>query len=485
MNLAECLKGITGAVIPDLEVDHLKNDTRKLNKGDVFLAYPGSQADGRAYISQAIAAGAAAIIYDPRDNFKPVQTENKIAMVAVPDLASKLAEIAYYFYQNDAAQNELKITGITGTNGKTSIACQLSEAYELLGHTSFYVGTLGQGKITAMELLNNTTPDALHMQALIADCKKKGVDRMVMEVSSHALCQHRVDYIPFSQAIFTNLTHDHLDYHGSMQAYAEAKAKLFERESLEWAIINADDPYASVMALAVKPGTKIIRYGQHQQAEVRILDWHMDETGIGAHISSPWGDHSLQLKTLGRFNLYNALAVLSSLLASGIPAAQVLPLMPKLQAAPGRLEVVSQHPLVIVDYAHTPDALENVLSTLKQIAKAKLWVVFGCGGDRDKQKRPLMGRIASQYADELILTSDNPRNEAPMQIIEDILAGISKRSYHIEENRRAAIALALQSAAKEDIILIAGKGHEDYQQIGQERFYFSDQEVVRSELALD
>ena len=342
------------------------------------------------------------------------------------------------------------------------------------------MGTLGEGDPGSLHPLSNTTPDALVLQSLFDRYRKTAINEVCMEVSSHALSQHRVEHIPFKQAIFTNLTHDHLDYHKTIEAYAEAKSALFAMPTLECSIINQDDAYCGVMQEKIPPASQLLRYGIHDNADVQARAWEVNLEGTSIAVRSPWGEYTLQIKALGFFNLYNALAIFTSLLAAGFDPKDVVPVMAELNPAPGRMEVVSQEPTVIVDYAHTPDALENVLATLSKVKTGRILVVFGCGGDRDKLKRPIMGKIASEYADWVFLTSDNPRHEDPEQILNDIAAGIAKHAV-IERicDRRAAIARALEVAHKKDIVVIAGKGHETYQQIGDKRFPFSDQAVVR------
>ena len=303
-----------------------------------------------------------------------------------------------------------------------------------------------------------------------------------MEVSSHALELQRVDCVAFNQAIFTNLTLDHLDFHGTMEAYAAAKASLFAKESLEWAIINQDSPYLNLMQEQLMPTCQRLSYGLGEGSSVRARSWETGLLGTSMEVDSPWGKHSLRLRSLGKFNLYNSLAVFASLVASKVaPVDEISAIMGELTPSPGRMEIVSENPSVIVDYAHTPDALENVLQTLGALKPTKLWVVFGCGGDRDRTKRSIMGRIASQYADNVILTNDNPRSEDPETIANEVLTGISRTTgTTVILDRRLAIEFALNQAGEHDIVLIAGKGHEDYQIIGHQKQVFSDQAVVRA-----
>jgi UDP-N-acetylmuramoyl-L-alanyl-D-glutamate--2,6-diaminopimelate ligase len=461
----------------------LENDSRRIKPGDLFFAYPGALADGRLFIERAVAAGAAAIIYEPKDYPKASHLPANIPCIAVPDLVSKLAAIACRFYADPTSR--LSVTGVTGTNGKTTIAYQLAQAYDLLGQGAAYIGTIGQGKVHSLKPLLNTTPDGLCLQKLFHDYEKQGLKQVAMEVSSHALAQNRVDHIHFRGAIYTNLTLDHLDYHQTMDAYAEAKSRLFAMSSLAWAVINHDDAYAPLMMKKLDSNCQKITYGLKDGADVRALNYQISMVDSQIEVMSPWGRHQFQVHLLGQFNIYNSLAVFASLLANGMHLDDVVNIMNQLQPSLGRMEVVAKNPCVIVDYAHTPDALENVLTTLKQLKQGRLGVVFGCGGDRDKTKRPIMGRIASQYADFVIVTSDNPRTEEPNTIIDEISEGLTPNAETIKiVDRKEAIQYALNLTKDKDILLIAGKGHENYQQIGKERFEFSDQAVVRELLAL-
>lgn len=478
MKLAQLLQTWVSIDMPDADILGLHNDSRLIRPGYLFFAYPGAVADGRLFLKQAIQAGAVAIVYEPEQVPTSCVIPTEVPCFPITQLVTKLAAIASRFY--DYPSRALSVTGITGTNGKTTIAYQLAQAYSLLLKKSAYVGTLGQGGIEDIQPLMNTTPDALCLQKLLYDYKQSGIQQVCMEVSSHALHQGRVNSIDFTQAIYTNLSHDHLDYHHTMQAYAAAKAALFEWPSLTWAIINADDAYSSQMMAGVNASCKKLTYGLNEGCDVRAINWRTTMAGSQFDVQSPWGNHHVQVNLLGAFNVYNSLAVFASLLAAGNEVSEVLAIMQQLRASPGRMEVVAQKPCVIVDYAHTPDALEKALTTLSQLKQGRLMVVFGCGGDRDKTKRPIMGRIASQYADVSIITSDNPRSESPADIIDEIAEGLLAKSNVLKILDRAqAIHQALSMAGQEDILLIAGKGHEAYQQIGNERFAFSDQEVVR------
>ncbi|MDP1604811.1 MAG: UDP-N-acetylmuramoyl-L-alanyl-D-glutamate--2,6-diaminopimelate ligase [Legionella sp.] len=479
MKLTELLKPWIDNKFTDCEISGLHNDSRQVGNGFLFIAYPGAATDGRLYINQALNAGAVAVIYEPAEWPALASIPSDTISIPFPGLAQHLASIASRFYGNPT--RKLSVTGITGTNGKTTIAYQLAQAHELLANPAAYIGTLGYGGVSSLQPLVNTTPDALCLQHIFHTCLQEQVNQVCMEVSSHALALQRVDSIDFKQAIFTNLTLDHLDFHQTMDAYAAAKAMLFACSSLQWAIVNHDDSYASLMKSAVRAPCKILSYGVEEGSDVRALSWDITLKGTVIDIDSPWGRHHLTIKALGFFNVYNALAVFTSLMACGYEVASVIEVMAKLLPAPGRMEVVTEEPYTIVDYAHTPDALEKVLSTLTEVKKGRIITVFGCGGDRDKTKRPIMGEIAARYADVAIVTSDNPRSEDPVQILRDIEKGIDAGSTEIFTiaDREQAIAKALSIASVKDIVLVAGKGHEAYQQIGQVRHVFSDKAVIK------
>ena len=481
MKLSQLVKPWINYEALDCELADIKNNSRNIQPGDLFIAYPGAAADGRQFMQQAVAAGAVAVLYEAKNSPESFRLPTNVPCIPLENVANRLAAIAQHFYQYPS--NSLKVTGVTGTNGKTTIAYQLAQAYTLLDQKAAYIGTLGQGEVHQLQALDNTTPDTLCLHGLLSEYLKRGIKQVCIEVSSHALSQGRVNGIEFSQAVFTNLTLDHLDYHHTMSAYAEAKAQLFAHEHLQSVIVNYDDPYSELMLQAVKPGVKKITYGFNSGSDVCIEQWHSDLQGSRMMVNSPWGRHELTIDALGQFNVSNCLAVFTSLMVNQCSVDRVVEVIGQLKAAPGRMELVALSPYVLVDYAHTPDALENVLTTLNLLKKGALWVIFGCGGDRDKTKRPIMGQVACLYADNVVVTSDNPRSEDPDQIIYEIVQGIPRaRSIIKLPHREEAIAYALAHAAKEDIILIAGKGHEAYQQIGAKKQYFSDQEVVKNVL---
>ncbi len=477
MKLTQLLAGITDVGSVECEIVGLCNDSRQLSPQDVFVAYAGAHADGRLYLRQAAEQGAAAVLYDPLHLPAHMEWPVHLPCIPVPELVSKLAQLATRLYQNPSSG--MRLIGVTGTNGKTTVAYQLAQAYGLLGQQVAYMGTIGQGRVAALQPMNNTTPDALYLNKLLASYRQQAIDTVCLEVSSHALSLGRVAEVLFRQALFTNLTQDHLDFHQSMTDYALAKAKLFAMPGLEYAIVNQDDAYHEYMLRALPIGCQRLTVGLSPTADIVAHAWHSSMQGTDFTVATPWGSGDCHIRMLGAFNVYNTLFVIASLLASGHALTDILSLLPRLQSAKGRLEVVHQEPCVIVDYAHTPDALKNVLSTLQPLKKGQLWVVFGCGGDRDKSKRPLMGQIASQYADHVVVTSDNPRNESAQAILADIQQGIpSTVQPWVIADRRQAIETTLAMAQASDIVLIAGKGHEAYQVIGQNKTYFSDQQVV-------
>lgn len=478
MKLAELLSPWIENIEMDIEISGIESDSRQVMPRMLFLAAQAPFDHVQRYIDEAIQKGAVAIIYDT----------DELPIASVPAFRlSKLCElfgpIASRFYGYPT--HELNVIGVTGTNGKTTISYLLTQAYQLLGIKTFYIGTLGVGSLNDIHETGMTTPNALVLQKWCSHYRQQAYEQLVMEVSSHALDQYRVNGVPFKQAIFTNLTHDHLDYHGTIESYAKAKARLFQFEHLESMIINVDDPWGQWMIQQANPKTKVYRIGIHQPADIKVIAESWTLNGMHLDCETPWGAISIHAQLLGEFNVYNILSVMTALLDSGFDVDTVQQVIAQLTPPPGRMEVVSTRPLVVVDYAHTPDALENALKTLKDFQQkttsGRLFVIFGCGGDRDPYKRPIMGEIASRYAYGVFVTSDNPRHENPHQIIEQIVAGIplSTKMMSITD-RKLAIMSCLEEAHPEDIILIAGKGHENYQIIGDSKAHFSDQEIVNS-----
>ena len=456
----------------------LSADSRHITAGDGFAAYPGEAGDGRDYIDQAIAAGASAVLWEQQDFSWPARWAD-VPNLGVANLKAQVGEIAAQLYGQPA--QALWMIGITGTNGKTSCAHWLARCLNQLARRAAVLGTLGNGFPDQLSISPNTTPDAIVLQRTLADFVKQGAQAAVMEVSSHGLAQGRVNGAKFDVAVFTNLSRDHLDYHGDMDRYAAAKAQLFSWPGLKHAVLNLDDELGRTLAAQLEHGTvNVVGYG-FDAGRVRGENLHLSASGLRMDIVSDWGNAQLDSPLLGRFNASNLLATLATLLVSGVSLNDAMQQLSTLQPVAGRMQALGggEKPVVVVDYAHTPDALEKVLSTLKQVnPNGRLICVFGCGGNRDVGKRPLMGVIATQLADEVIVTSDNPRNEDPLAIIRDISAEMGA-NHHIEPDRAQAILAAVQSAQRGDVVLIAGKGHEDYQEIHGVKYPFSDVEIAQ------
>ncbi|HEX4331166.1 MAG TPA: UDP-N-acetylmuramoyl-L-alanyl-D-glutamate--2,6-diaminopimelate ligase [Usitatibacter sp.] len=458
----------------------LTADSRAVKLGSIFVAYPGTAQDGRAFISEAIARGAAAVIWE-RQGFTWDERWD-VPNLGVEGLRLRVSEIAGQVYGNPS--ETLWMAGVTGTNGKTSVSQWIAAALDAVGRRSAVIGTLGNGLVGERAEAKNTTPDPIVLQRLLAEYLRRGARNVAMEVSSHGLDQGRVAGIRFGCAVFTNLTRDHLDYHGTMESYAQAKARLFSSEGLGNRVVNVDDAWGA--ALAARFGPDVITYGTSKDARVRASRIGLSEAGVRFHVDSEWGDGEVHAAVLGAFNVSNLCAVIGTLLAAGLTLDDALAAASALKPVAGRLERLGGglQPLVVVDYAHTPDALEKALEALRPTVAAghKLVCVFGCGGDRDPGKRPMMGASASRLADEVIVTSDNPRSEPPHAIIDQVLAGISGPVEAIED-RQVAIFSAVNHAQPGDVVLLAGKGHETYQEIAGVRHPFSDREVAAAALA--
>lgn len=477
----------------DFVVHDLCNNSQRLTPGDLFFAYPGDQHDGRQYLLEALKKNPAALVCESQgfEHFKPHQTHTPI--ILVQDLKEKISHIAGRFYGDPS--KTIKVTGITGTNGKTTVSHLLYQAWQGLGLSAGCMGTLGVKGGGMQEHTGLTTPDALHLQKYLKRFKDLGVSHVAMEVSSHALMQDRTKGITFDTAVYTNLTPEHLDYHQTMNAYSKAKQRLFRQRGLKRAVINAEDAYAVSMLSQLHPDVVPCLFTTQHTLKgsyfkpflpVTVSQFEQSSKGLLATVATPWGEGVLNSKLIGSFNLSNLLAVLSVLCQQGADFQEVLRVLPKLNPPQGRMQRFggARMPQVIVDYAHTPDALRNALKVARQTCKRKLWCVFGCGGNRDESKRELMGAIASEFADTVVLTNDNPRLEPPEGIIQDILKGMdAKTKVHVEPCRKSAIAYALSHALSFDVILIAGKGHEDYQIVGDERIDYSDIDYVKQLLS--
>jgi len=480
-------------------------DSRQIQSGDIFFAYPvghgNALRDGRQFIEAALERGAAAVIFDPTGSGAQYLDQPKC--IAIENLAEKVGELSAQWY--DYPSKQLKVIGVTGTNGKTSVTQWLAQALDGPNQRTAVLGTLGTGFPGSLVQTGYTTPDAPKLQTQFKELLNAGAKQVAMEVSSHALHQNRVAGTQLNCAVFTNLTQDHLDYHGSMTNYAQAKAKIFQLAGLEHAVINLDDAFGReiAMKLLAKGGIKVWAYTIHQSAlkgfekfgdrlqRIYAKDSILNGAGYDSLFTYEGiSRNSLHIPLLGEFNLSNALAVWTVLLTQGLTCDEASKRVSQLRPVLGRMELIqvgkqqkSEGLLVVVDYAHTPDALEKTLQAIAPIAQqrgGKIWCVFGCGGDRDIGKRPQMGAVAQQYAHQIIITSDNPRSEEPQAIMEKIRGGISQNSnVQMIVDRSAAIMAAVRNAAPQDVVLVAGKGHETTQEINGKKFDFSDQEHVR------
>lgn len=468
--------------VGDALIRELTLDSRKVRPGDLFLAVPGYQQDGRVHIADAIAHGAAAVAYEAEGSAE--MTAASAELVPVRNLAGQLSAIAGRFYGEPS--RSLHLVGVTGTNGKTSVSYLIAQALDQMGERCGIIGTLGTGFHGELVLGKHTTPDAIGVQANLANLRKQGARAVAMEVSSHGLAQGRVAALAFDVAVFTNLSRDHLDYHGSMEAYGEVKAQLFDMPGLCCRVVNLDDELGRSLAIE-RPESRLITYSLNDSsAYLYCPEARLDDHGIHARLVTPQGERSLRSPLLGRFNVSNVLAAVGALLGMNYPLDEILAVLPKIEGPAGRMQRLGGdgRPLVVVDYAHTPDALEKVLDALRPHARGKLVCVFGCGGDRDRGKRALMAKVAERLSDQVVVTDDNPRNEDPLQILDEIRTGFDApdRAAFIP-GRAAAIASCIARSAIDDVILLAGKGHEDYQQIKGERLPFSDLEQASIALA--
>jgi UDP-N-acetylmuramoyl-L-alanyl-D-glutamate--2,6-diaminopimelate ligase len=488
MTLSFLLEGLVNLdAADDRSLVKVEIDSREVQSGDLFLACKGERSNGTQYIEDAINAGACAVLVDAE--LYDVSATYSVPVISVENLSAKTGLIADRFYQHPSAT--MNVIGITGTNGKTSTAHFIAQVLTAANSISAgVIGTLGIGTPGKMQTSLNTTPNALTIHRAMHSMQVDGLENIVMEVSSHALQQARVAGVNFDIGVFTNLSREHLDYHGDMETYAQAKRQLFLTESLHSAVINIDDEYGQQLANELKDDLKLITYAVGEKSKAGNTQNHVcgvvKESGIARlsiDVQSPWGEGNITSKLTGAFNAGNLLASLSVLCLSGVKFENSLKLLSELEAVPGRMECFTKNarPRVIVDYAHTPDALEKSLASLRDITSGKLICVVGCGGDRDQGKRPMMGKLAETYADQIIVTNDNPRNEKPESIINQMLAGMEQSaSVVVIPDRAAAISEAINIASEEDVILVAGKGHETYQEIAGVRSPFSDRQLVRN-----
>jgi UDP-N-acetylmuramyl-tripeptide synthetase len=484
---------------PSLGASELTIDSRRVLPGDVFLAIKGAQSDGRDYIARAQAQGAKAILYEALGSEGKIPHpggETPVPMRGVEGLGELVAELAVQYYGHPS--QHLKVIAITGTNGKTSCAQWMAEGFHLAGHKSAVIGTLGArvlGDDEGAIATGLTTPDAVALQSILARFVRAKVAYVVMEASSIGLVQGRMEGLHVDTAVFTNFTQDHLDFHGTMEAYLGSKKILFSWPTLRQVVLNWDDDQVKEVRAQVAPGVRLFGFSiydnTYRNPESQWLyasPMSPLKTGMSFYVNFQGRRETLQVSLMGRFNVSNLLAVMSTWMAYGLTYEQVMGLASRLQSVPGRMQMVTEErkPLAIVDYAHTPDAVAQVLDSLRPAALLRggdLWIILGAGGNRDETKRPQMSNIAENLADHLVLTSDNPRDELPFRIISDLRAGLRKEPWLTEPDRRLAIEQTLAHVAWRDIVVIAGKGHENYQEIKGVKHPFSDVEVARLALA--
>ncbi|QSO49464.1 UDP-N-acetylmuramoyl-L-alanyl-D-glutamate--2,6-diaminopimelate ligase [Alicyclobacillus mengziensis] len=466
----------------DVNIVSITSDSRTVQPGSLFVALSGYTVDGHNYVLESVEKGAVAVLLE-RPN-----PQVRVPQIVVPDshLASAIVADAFYGHPSD----RLRMIGVTGTNGKTTVTHLIERVLADAGKVPGVCGTLGARFAGRAVELNNTTPFPVELHGILNDMALAGCTHGVMEVSSHALERRQNAGVQYKVAVFTNLTQDHLDFHGTMEAYLAAKGKLFSRlgnaygghrGDMSYGVLNADD--AASTYLAAQTVVECVTYGIENDADVRAKGLHIGPDGLACDVHTWLGDGHLQMSLTGRFNAYNALAAIAVGLIEGIPLEQILESLRGIAGVPGRLErVAGNHPFtVLVDYSHTPDSLENALDTIHEFAKGRVICIVGCGGDRDKGKRPIMARIACEKSDLAVLTSDNPRTEDPEAILDDMEAGVKDANYAYQRilDRALAIESAISVAQPDDVVLIAGKGHETYQIIGRTKHHFDDREVAK------
>lgn len=467
--------------LQDVKVTGITSDSRMVKTDDLFIAYP--HANALNHINMAIEQGASAVA------FQITQSEDipkyTVPIVALPQLQVQAGLIASRFF--DHPTDNLNVIGVTGTNGKTTVSHLITHALEQHnpGKNSV-IGTLGYGHLNDLAKSPNTTPDAITLHSILAEFCQQEIDTVTMEVSSHGLDQHRVSGVEFDIAVFTNLSRDHLDYHKNMDAYMESKRRLFNEHIVNHAVINCDDAYGIQLCKQLPQKMEIVAYtlnaDKHYDYPTITAQTSYNHNGLTLEIDSPWGNGVLHSDMMGRFNAENLLASLAVLCLSDIEFTNALGSLSKAPYLAGRMEFLrhSGKPTVVIDYAHTPDSLKQILQSLRAQSPAKLICIFGCGGQRDKGKRAEMGRVAERFADQVVLTNDNPRYEAPQTIIEDITKGIKNHNLVTQEmDRKHAITMTIHAASKDDLILVAGKGHEDYQEVDGVKIPFNDSTIVK------
>jgi len=480
--LKDLLEGYV-SVCPDIDINGLSLDSRLVKEGDLFFAYPGYSIDRRDYIPQVIEKGAVAVLCESdEDN---ISFENGVPIIPCKNVISKISNISSRVY--DHPSKDMTVVGITGTCGKTSSSHLLSQALDLLGQKSGVIGSNGCGFLDSLNPSHTTTPDYITTQYFLDYLLKNKTKAVTMEATSHALHQDRVAGVDIDMGVFTNLGRDHFDYHKDEKSYAAAKRRLFEMPTIKYGIFNVDDPYGlqwikdfksdfEVCGFSVNPDNKFSEF-----PVVTACDIELDINGLSAQVTTPWGEGKLKCPLLGRFNVPNLLVVITALGLLGYSTKDIFEVLPKLKPVRGRMQVLGggSKPTVVIDFSHKPDALKEALMALKGHCEGDLFCVFGCGGDRDRGKRPIMASIAEEFSDRIVVTSDNVRFEDPKAIIKDVLEGISDlNKVDVEVDRVLAIEFAIREAKAGDIILLAGKGHETYTIIGDEHLPFDEEEIV-------
>jgi UDP-N-acetylmuramoyl-L-alanyl-D-glutamate--2,6-diaminopimelate ligase len=481
------LDGIAKIPATEARVSDLTLDSRQVRAGSLFFALPGQNVHGLDFAADAATRGASVVLWEAGDDVLPPVLPQGVFAAAIPDLKKLVGRIADRFF--NWPSSHLRIVGITGTNGKTTCAYLLAQCLERLGNAAAYMGTIGWGRPDALAEPTHTTPDAVTVHRTLAQLRSSGVRELAMEVSSHALDQGRVDAVHFQAAAFTNLTRDHLDYHGTMREYGAAKARLFQAAELKHIVLNVGDEFGRALAQTYTGSASLIAIwvgagdsGWLADREVHATQVRMESRGISMELEGSFGKLTVKTQLMGRFNAENSLIVIACLLSFGVSLTDAANALAECKPAPGRMEVLNadarNKPTVVVDYAHTPDALAKALTAAREHCAGALWCIFGCGGDRDAGKRPVMGAIADELADQIIVTDDNPRSEDPQAITAAIVSGIKSHAVRVIHDRGDAIATALKEAQAIDVVLIAGKGHEDYQIYGQTRRRFSDRSAA-------
>jgi UDP-N-acetylmuramoyl-L-alanyl-D-glutamate--2,6-diaminopimelate ligase len=490
MTLGKLLEGFDVAAPPGVQVTDLTQDSREATRGGVFLACQGRTTHGLAYVHAAVERGASVVLWEPVSGLEPPVMPESVIALPVPHLRQHAGALADRFFRRPSA--DMRVAGITGTNGKTTVAYLLAQASELLGRRGWYIGTLGSGRAKGVAGAGLTTPDAVSLQRHLAEARDAGAATVGLEVSSHALDQERVAAVRFDTAVFTNLTRDHLDYHVTLEAYAAAKERLFHAPELRCAVINVRDEFGAELVARLEPGCEKILtstsneiWAEQGTQWIRVSEMRTTPHGLMLQLETSWGTGTLRSPLLGEFNGENLLAVLGVLLGWRVPLQKALAALALCVAPPGRMERFGSggQPVVLVDYAHSPDALAKVLEAARAHTTGRVFCVFGCGGDRDAGKRPLMGAIAESLADVVFVTDDNPRTEASRAIIEQILGGMrAPDDAHVLADRTEAIRQACAEADPGDVVIVAGKGHEDYQIVGTQKRAYSDRDVVQAAL---